>query len=54
MNNSGEVQTATGAPLDLADPILKAMSISEKPLDHAFEQLGLIPFNPEMWDLWAD
>jgi len=54
MNNSGEVQTATDAPLDLAGPVLKAMSIPEKPLDPAFEQLGLIPFDPDMWDSWSD
>lgn len=54
MNNSGEVQTTMDTPLDLTGPGLKAMSTVEKRADPAFEQPGLIPFDPDMWDSWSD
>ena len=54
MNHSGEVQTATDAPLDLAGVTFRVMPMPEKPLDPAFEQLGLTPFDPDVWDSWAD
>lgn len=54
MNNSGEVQTAVDAPLDLAGCALNAAPIPEQRADPALEQLGLIPFDPDMWDSWLD
>mgnify|MGYP007022262117 CR=1 FL=1 len=53
MNNSEEVQTVINAPQDVA-PVLKAVPIPGKPLDIPLEQLGLIPFDPDMWDSWSD
>lgn len=53
MNNLAEVQIPIGTPLDLAIPALKAIPIPEQCVP-AFEQLGLIPFDPDMWDLWSD
>lgn len=54
MNNSGEVQTVIDAPQDMVQPVLKAMPIHGLPLDIPFEQLGLIPFEPDMWESWGD
>jgi len=53
MNNSGEVQTDVNASQDLA-PVLKAMSVPDKPLDTPLEQSRLIPFDPDMWESWSD
>jgi len=53
MNNPGEVQTVISAPQDVA-PVVKAMSLPATPLDIPLEQLGLMPFDPDVWDLWAD
>ena len=53
MNNSREVQTLIDSPQDVA-PGLKAMTMPEKPLDPVFEQLGLTPFDPDMWDSWSN
>lgn len=53
MNNSGEVQTDVNASQDVA-PVLKAMSVPDKPLDIPLEQSRLIPFDPEMWESWSD
>lgn len=56
MNNSGEVQTSTDASLDLAGLAIKATltAAQETFLDPVFEQLGLTPFDPELWDSWPD
>lgn len=54
MNNSGEVQTTTDAQLNLAGPVLQPQQNSEKLVDPLFELLGLIPFDPEVWDTWSD
>lgn len=53
MNNSGEVQTVINAPQDIA-PVMKAMSVPDKPLDTPPEVSRLIPFDPDMWESWAD
>lgn len=53
MNNSAEVQTVKTAPQDVA-PVSNAMSLPVIPLDVPLEQIGLIPFDPDMWDSWSD
>ena len=53
MNNSGEVQKVINASQDTA-PVLKAMSVPDKPLDIPLEQSRLIPFDPDMWESWSD
>ncbi len=54
MNNSVEAQIATNASLELAGPALEAMSVPNKPVEPTFEQLGLIPFDSDVWDSWVD
>lgn len=56
MNNSGEVQATAHVLLDLAELAMKAMQTPapEKFLDPVFEQLGLTPFDPDIWDSWPD